>query len=147
MDDEERFDRLMEVLDELVVDNLETPILVEGRRDVDSLRVIGCAGSIEALNAGMTLHDRAEALAAAHVREIILLTDWDKKGDELFERMRRLLSANGVRSSGDYRDKIRLWMRPPVKDVESLAGYVTRNLARYQLKEMKERERHGGGSQ
>jgi hypothetical protein len=31
----------MEVLDELAVDNLETPILVEGRRDVEALRVLG----------------------------------------------------------------------------------------------------------
>src|SRR5439155_22204372 len=129
---------LMEVLDDLVIENLETPILVEGRRDVDSLRVIGCAGAIEALNAGVTLHDRAEALAAAGVRSIILLTDWDRKGDELFEKMRALLAANGVRANGEYRDKIRIWMRPPVKDVESLAGYVTRNLARYQLKEMED---------
>jgi 5S rRNA maturation endonuclease (ribonuclease M5) len=132
MDDEERFERLMEVLDDLAIENLETPILVEGRRDVESLRVVGCAGVIEPLHAGVTLHDRAEALAAGGLREIILLTDWDKKGDELFDKMRTLLQANGVRIKGDYRDKVRLWMRPPVKDIESLAGYVTRNLARYQ---------------
>jgi 5S rRNA maturation endonuclease (ribonuclease M5) len=144
VDDEERFERLTEVLDELVVANLETPILVEGRRDVASLRILGCAGEVHALHAGATLHDRAEALAAAGVREIILLTDWDKKGAELFDRMRALLAANKVRVNGEYRDKIRLWMRPPVKDVESLAGYVARNLARYHEREPDERRRREG---
>lgn len=139
MDDEDRFDRLMEVLDDLVLENLETPILVEGRRDVASLRIIGCAGVIEAVNAGITLHDRAEKFAAAGVREIVLLTDWDQKGDQLFEKLRAFLSANGVRVKGDHRDKIRMWMRPPVRDVESLAGYVTRNLARYHGHGLEER--------
>jgi 5S rRNA maturation endonuclease (ribonuclease M5) len=74
------------------------------------------------------------------VKSVMLLTDWDRKGDELFEKMRGFLAANGIRVKGDHRDKIRMWMRPPVKDVESLAGYVTRNLARYQWKEMHERE-------
>lgn len=140
MDDEERFERLMEVVDDLVIENLEVPILVEGRRDVDSLRIIGCAGVIEALNAGVTLHDRAGMIAEAGIKKVMLLTDWDRKGEELFDKMRALLAAHGVRVHGDHRDKLRLWMRPPVKDVESLAGYVTRNLARYQLKEMHERD-------
>ena len=49
-------------------------------------------------------------------REVILLTDWDRKGDQLFEKMRAFLAANLVRANGEYRDKIRLWMRPPVRD-------------------------------
>jgi len=139
MEDEERFERLMEVLDELAIENLTTPIVVEGRRDVEALRVLGCAGEILPLNAGVTLHDRAEAIAASGAREVILLTDWDRKGDELFDKMRALFAANRVRTRGEERDKIRLWMRPPVKQVEELAGYVTRNLARYQLRDLDER--------
>lgn len=130
MDDEERFERLLEVLDELAIENLETPIVVEGQRDVKALRILGCAGAIHAINAGDSLHDRAESFAAG-TRRVILLTDWDRKGDQLFDMMRGKLHANGVRADGDFRDKIRMWMRPPVKDVESLATYVARNIARY----------------
>ncbi|MFA5862216.1 MAG: hypothetical protein WDA16_11035 [Candidatus Thermoplasmatota archaeon] len=131
MDDAERFERLMEVIDDLAIENLETPIVVEGRRDVESLRILGCAGEIHPLNLGNTLHERAEALAGG-AKLVILLTDWDKKGDQLFEAMATRLHANGVRVDRTYRDKIQMWMRPPVKDIESLAGYVARNLARYQ---------------
>lgn len=139
MDDEQRFERLLEVLDELAVANLETPIVVEGLRDVKALRLLGCAGTIATINAGASLHDRAEALAAG-TRSVILLTDWDRKGDQLFELMREKLHANGVRSDGTFREKIQMWMRPPVKDVESLAAYVARNLARYHERELGERE-------
>jgi 5S rRNA maturation endonuclease (ribonuclease M5) len=136
MDDEERFERLMEVLEDLAIENLETPILVEGRRDVEALRVLGCAGEVLPLNAGATLHDRAEAICASGARAIILLTDWDRKGEELYARMRSLLEANRVRVSGEHREKLRLWMRPPVNAVEDLAAYVARNLARYHRKDL-----------
>ena len=135
MDDETRFERLLEVLDDLVAENLTVPIVVEGLRDVESLRRLGCAGEVHTLNAGMTLHMRAERLAG-RTEWVILLTDWDRKGDQLFASMRDKLAANGVRADGDFRDKLRMWMRPPVKDVESLADYVARNLARHHGKDL-----------
>ena len=135
MDDEQRFERLLEVLDELAAENLSTPIVVEGLRDVASLRRLGCAGDVHTLNAGMTLHARAERIAG-RTAWVILLTDWDKKGDQLFASMREKLAANGVRADGAFRERLQLWMRPPVKDVESLADYVARNLARYHGKDL-----------
>lgn len=137
MDDAERFERLMEVIDDLAIENLETPIVVEGRRDVESLRILGCAGEIHPLNLGDSLHQRAEALASS-VKLVILLTDWDRKGQQLFDAMTVRFLANGVKVDRSYREKIQLWMRPPVKDIESLAGYVARNLARYHEKELGE---------
>ena len=135
MDDEGRFERLLDVLDDLVAENLTTPIVVEGLRDVASLRRLGCAGEVLTLNAGETLHARAERLAGS-ASWVILLTDWDRKGDQLFAAMREKLAANGVRADGTFREKLQMWMRPPVKDVESLADYVARNLERYHGKDL-----------
>lgn len=135
MDDETRFERLLEVLDDLVAENLAVPIVVEGIRDVESLRRLGCAGDVHTLNAGTTLHARAERLAG-RTEWVILLTDWDRKGDQLFASMKEKLAANGVRADGTFREKLQMWMRPPVKDVESLADYVARNLARYHGKDL-----------
>lgn len=135
MDDEQRFENLLEVIDDLVAENLTVPIVVEGRRDVESLRALGCTGEVHALNAGATLHERAEAFAAG-TTWVILLTDWDRKGEELFDAMRVRLASNGVRADGVFRDKLRMWMRPPVKEVEDLAQYVARNLERYHGKEL-----------
>src|SRR5687767_14946301 len=99
MDDETRFERLLEVLDDLVAENLTTPIVVEGLRDVESLRRLGCAGDVHTLNAGTTLHERAERIAG-RTEWVILLTDWDRKGDQLFASMKAKLAANGVRADG-----------------------------------------------
>ena len=135
MDDEERFERLLEVLAELREANEETPIVVEGARDVASLRTLGCSGHIIPLHSGDPLFQVAESIAA-QAESVILLTDWDAKGQRLFDTLRAALAANGVPSDGRFRDDLRHCIRPTLNDVESLAGYVARTLARYHRKDL-----------
>lgn len=130
VDDAERFEMLLEVLDELREANKATPILVEGQRDITSLRALGMPGAVVALNQGTTLFNVAEVLGA-QVKEIILLTDWDSKGQQLFDRMRAQLAANGVRCIVSFRDDLRHAIRPTLPDVESLASYVKRGLEKH----------------
>lgn len=135
VDDGERFDELLAVLDELREANEGTPIVVEGIRDVASLRELGLSGHIIPLHSGDPLFTLAEEIAA-QADEVILLTDWDAKGQTLFDSLRAALAANGVKSDGKFRDDLRHWIRPTLQDVESLAGYVAKNLARYHQKDL-----------
>lgn len=135
MDDEERFDNLLHVLDELREANEQTPIVVEGSRDVASLRLLGLTGHIIPLHSGEPLFQVAEAIAG-QADEVILLTDWDTKGQSLFDQLRAALAANGVRCDGKFRDDLRHSIRPTLKDVESLAGHVQRNLERFHRKDL-----------
>lgn len=130
MNDAERFELLLEVLDDLRETNKTTPILVEGQRDIASLRALGMPGQVIALHSGDPLFNVAETLGA-QTKEIILLTDWDSKGQQLFDRMRAQLAANGVKAVVRFRDDIRHAIRPTIPDVESLAGYVKRGLERH----------------
>lgn len=135
VDDEERFEELLEVLSELREANEEVPVVVEGARDVGSLRQLGLAGHIIPLHSGATLFALAEEIAA-QADEVILLTDWDRKGQTLFESLRAALAANGVRVEGRFRDDIRRTSRPTPNDVESLANVVRRGLERYHQKDL-----------
>lgn len=135
MDDQERFEQLLEVLSELREANAEAPIVVEGARDVSSLRQLGMTGHIIPLHSGTTLFGLAEEIAA-QADEVILLTDWDKKGQTLFETLRDALVANGVKVEGRFRDDIRRASRPTPNDVESLASVVQRGLERYHQKDL-----------
>lgn len=137
MDDEERFERLLEVLAELREANESMPIVVEGQRDVTSLRLLGMPGDVLPLHTGAPLFTLAEDIGR-RAREVVLLTDWDDKGQALFEGFGAMLVANGVRVERTFRDRIRLGMRPTLKDVESLASYVGKNLARFQRKDLDE---------
>lgn len=126
---------LLDVLLELREANEETPIVVEGARDVASLRLLGFTGHIIPLHSGEPLFQVAESISA-QADAIILLTDWDTKGQILFDTLRAMLAANGVKSDGKFRDDVRHSIRPTLKDVESLASYVARNLARYHRKDL-----------
>lgn len=130
MDDAERFEELLEVLAELREANEETPIVVEGKRDVASLRLLGMRGHVIPLHSGDPLFQVAEAISA-QADEVILMTDWDRKGGVLFDQLATNLSANGVRVDGSYRDRIRHAIRPTLPDVESLAGHVARGMQRF----------------
>lgn len=135
MDDEERFQELLDVLADLREANEETPIVVEGVRDVASLRSLGIAGHVIPLHAGATLFGLAEEISS-QADEVILLTDWDRKGQTLYEQLGAALAANGVKLVGSFRDDLRHAIRPTLKDVESLAGHVQRGLERYHRKDL-----------
>lgn len=130
VDERARFENLVELLEELAEANDATPILVEGRRDVEALRKMGCRGEIIALHTGETLFAVVERVAAS-TKAVILLTDWDRKGTELLERFHSLLTTHGVRCDRSYRDRIPGMVRLSFKDVESLPGYVDRGLEKF----------------
>lgn len=138
MDERERFEALLEVLDALAEANERTPILVEGKRDVASLRAIGCTGDIIPVHNGNQLFNLAEDLGRV-VEEVILLTDWDRRGVIILESLQAGLEANGVRVDLLFRERIRTWGNSTIKDVEGLHPYVSRGLLRFHRITIEER--------
>jgi 5S rRNA maturation endonuclease (ribonuclease M5) len=135
MDDAERFEALLGVLGELREANLTTPIVVEGQRDVASLRLLGLKGEIIPLHSGEPLFQVAEEIAT-QAKSVILLTDWDRKGELLFDHLAMALGANGVRVERQWRDDLRHRIRPTIPDIESLASYVGRKLAEHHRRDL-----------
>lgn len=130
MDERARFEGLLLVIEELVDANLSTPILVEGQRDVAALRALGCAGDVLPLHNGRTVWTLAEDLSRRGPR-VILLTDWDKKGNRLRADFATALAANGVRADATFHDRLQEALSMKIKDVESLASYVENGVARF----------------
>lgn len=137
MDERARFDALLGLLEELVEANDEVPILVEGQRDVASLRALGCRGAILTIHSGEPLPDVAERVAGA-TRAVIMLTDWDRKGDRFFEEFSMTLSRHGVKCDRSFRDRIPAYARAAFKDVESLAPFVRRGLHKWHQRDLDE---------
>lgn len=75
--------------------NADAPILVEGERDVAALRELGFEGTILKLNKGDSIVGRADELSQIY-KKIILMTDWDDKGVQLHDSLRRLLVDSEV---------------------------------------------------
>lgn len=127
--------------------NETTPILVEGKRDVHALRNLGCRGTVVPLHNGQPLFNVAEDFSR-EAGDVILLTDWDRKGDQLSEVLEANLAANGVRVDVSFRLRIRDIVASQLKDVESLLPHVRRNLARFHQRTLDEHARsvHGFGA-
>ncbi|HLE97342.1 MAG TPA: toprim domain-containing protein [Candidatus Thermoplasmatota archaeon] len=130
MGERERFETLLEVLEELREVNRYVPILVEGARDVASLRALGFTGTVLTVHTGRPLYETYEALAREHPL-VIILTDWDRKGTRLLEEAERAIGGSAGRIDRVWRDEIRRNLDLPIKDIESLASYVRRGLAQW----------------
>jgi len=97
-------------------------VIVEGRRDLLALRALGLPGPVIMASRRPALYLADEA--ARNYPHIILLTDWDKKGDEMCKTIERHLRSAGSRPDGDIRSRIKKLVKKEIKDVESLSHYA-----------------------
>lgn len=99
-------------------------IIVEGMRDERALRALGISGPVIMASRRPAL-DLAED-AARRYREIVVLTDWDLKGDEMALKIDQYLRSAGSRPDMDIRSRLKKLVKKEIKDVESLSLYVER---------------------
>jgi 5S rRNA maturation endonuclease (ribonuclease M5) len=99
-------------------------IIVEGVRDERSLRDLGVKGPIIRASRRPALVVAEEA--ARDYRVVVILTDWDRAGEELARRMELHLQGTGARVDTETREKLKRMVRREIKDVESLSRFVER---------------------
>ena len=130
IEDAERLEKLEELILELYeLSESGAIIVVEGRKDVESLRLLGIKGDIK-LAAQQPLLEFTESLSKSG-KKIVLLTDWDKKGRIVAGKIIKHLSAYGIFPNIDIRLRLKGLSRKRIKDVESLNNYV--NKLRYEI--------------
>ena len=95
-------------------------IVVEGRRDVVSLRNLGIKPEIEIrMCANKPIAEFCEEIAETR-KEVVVLTDWDRKGGILASALKSQFQNLGVDCDGSYREKLLYHTKKEIKDVESL---------------------------
>ena len=99
-------------------------IIVEGKRDVIALKKLGIQGRIET-STHQPLIVFTENLAKDKA-QIIILTDWDRRGDILANKIATYLQNIGITANLDIRKRISLLVKRDVKDVESLYSYMVK---------------------
>lgn len=118
-----RLERIEELLSELSeYSGRGAIIIVEGRRDILSLKRLGIEGSFE-LATRHSLFNFSEKIAELG-REVIILTDWDRRGDLLAVKLSEYFKNFGLRPELQIRNKLKLISQKEIKDIESLYNYV-----------------------
>ena len=102
-----------------------TAIVVEGERDVRSLRRLSVRGIIVPVHQGRSLSRLAHELGE-HRTRVILLTDWDAEGGTLARRLKEFLEAGHSTVDLEYRRRLARALRGEIVHVEGLAGWARR---------------------
>jgi len=107
-------------LEELRERSKKIPIIVEGERDKRSLRSLEVMGKVIVLNKGMAIPDFCDRVLSKY-EEIIILTDWDKKGGKLCSLITKCLSG---RTRCNIEIRKRFAKNTNVKNVEELVSWL-----------------------
>lgn len=92
MDVKRSIEDLELVISDLIEENKRVPIIVEGDKDADALRRLGVVGKIIVINRGVSLIVFSDNIARRY-SEVIILTDWDRKGGFLCHTIKRNLEG------------------------------------------------------
>ena len=102
MDFKKSIEDLEKIIDELGEENRSIPIIVEGKKDIEALRKLDISGSIISVNVGIPLIDFCDKIAQEQT-DIIILTDWDRKGGYLCRTIKKNLEGR-VNCNTKYRE-------------------------------------------
>lgn len=123
-EDTQRAERLIKILESLREVNKRAPVIVEGRRDVSALRQIGLTGDIITLHRGKGIYEFCDEIAERFDR-IVLLMDWDTKGESLQRTVSGHLKGHWEEFS-PFRDIIKILCQKDIKDIEGIPALLKR---------------------
>jgi 5S rRNA maturation endonuclease (ribonuclease M5) len=122
----ERQEKIQQTLERLVEESAKgTPIIVEGKKDVETLRALGVQGQIvTAKTGGKSRLDLISEIEKTGSPEIILLLDFDRRGREWTAILRQNLEKAGIKANVTFRKELLRFAGRELKDIEGLAAYL-----------------------
>jgi 5S rRNA maturation endonuclease (ribonuclease M5) len=122
----EKEERIQQVLQSLIQESSKgIPIIVEGKKDVQTLKHLGVYGEIvTAKTGGKSLLDLLCQIEESGKKEVILLFDFDKRGKEWTGIIKQRLEKSKTKPNLAYWNELLGLVSKEVKDVEGLASYI-----------------------
>ena len=119
------FTRLSNLIEELKIFGEQgIPVLIEGQKDEKALKELGVNGNfIKVSGSGLKLFEIAE-IAAQSAPRVIILTDFDRKGNELAKRLSEDIQSLGSHPDLRLRRIIMGITRRYIKDIQSLPRHM-----------------------
>jgi len=123
---EKRLEKINKILERLDKQSAKgTPIVVEGKNDVQTLYRLGITGDIIlAKTSGKSFFDVLSEIEKKEKREVILLFDFDRRGKEWTRRLARCLEGMKITPNLLFWRMLLGLVGRDVKDIEGLATYL-----------------------
>jgi 5S rRNA maturation endonuclease (ribonuclease M5) len=122
--DLERAERLREVLGALFEVNKRVPVIVEGKKDALALQKLGLVGEVIILHRGQGLYEFCEDVAEKFPK-VVLLLDWDEKGEKLYSSLSGNLMGHWEEFSA-FRGILKVLCQKDIKDIEGIPKLLGR---------------------
>lgn len=127
-----RYELIERVLQDLMeMSERGAVIVVEGRNDESALRNLGICGAIESPGGQSLLHF-TDSLASNY-DSVIVLTDWDRRGNQLSAQIVRYLQSHDVAIDTGMRSRLKKLVQKDIKDVQGLKRHIVK-LRQYIIK-------------
>ena len=124
----EAYLKLRSAIDELIERSRRgAVIVVEGINDVRALRRLGVGGEIVT----SSNHSNAELVDTVGRKEVIIMTDWDRRGEALKDDLIVKFSSWGVTPNVEIRKRIFSIIGREVTEVEDLAEFMLKMAKRF----------------
>jgi len=127
MDDKIRLERIKDAITEMKeLTDTGGVVIVEGRKDEESLSELGVKNCLR-LPLNESILTFSEFIAKQN-KNVIIMTDWDDKGEELAKRIASNLKNMDISPDLSIRRKIKNLVCKDIKDVESLNKYLIKKV-------------------
>ena len=119
-------EKIFKILTSLSEESLNgTPIIVEGKKDVIALRMLGVKGIIITVKTkGKSFLDVISEIQKTNVSEIILFLDFDKRGKEATKCLQKNLEHLKIRYNLTFWRELHNLTRKELQYIESLHVYL-----------------------
>ncbi|MEM3571973.1 MAG: toprim domain-containing protein [Candidatus Bathyarchaeia archaeon] len=124
--DEKRLEKISKLIERMALQcERGIPLIVEGRKDEFTLKQLGVKGKIFMIKShGESLLTFLEKLNG--FKEVIILTDFDKEGNELASLIIDELSRRGIKVNDELRNKLKKLVNSEVSSIEDLKCFFER---------------------
>jgi 5S rRNA maturation endonuclease (ribonuclease M5) len=122
----EKEEKILQILEFLTEESARgTPIIVEGKKDIETLKMLDVEGTIVAAKTGgKTFLDTVSEIEKTRKKEVILLLDFDRRGKELTKLLKQHLEKTEIKTNLTFWLNLSSIVGKEVKDVEGLASYM-----------------------
>ncbi len=122
----EKEEKIEQIITALTEDSANgKPIIVEGKKDVESLRTLGVNGQILTVKTeGKSFLEATAEIEKLDAREVILLLDFDRRGREGTKRLKQDLERLKIKPNSKYWHALLSLLGMEVQCIESLPSYL-----------------------
>jgi 2,5-diamino-6-(ribosylamino)-4(3H)-pyrimidinone 5'-phosphate reductase len=122
----EKEEKILQILNALAEESAKgTLIIVEGKKDVETLRVLGVEGTVLTVKTGgKSFLAAVSEIEKMGVSEVILFLDFDRRGKEGTKRLKQSLERAKIKPNVTFWRELSALVGKEIQCVESLTAYL-----------------------